>query len=389
MAIDDCGNAATHTVSIVIKDTQGPIFTFDAPFDTICGAHYVIPNTPGSCSNIFTWQRPWASLGNVDDCLPFTVQEQILNAQGSTSNPVQTTINLTNPFNYNANFPFQVFPTAQFPVGVTTIRYTAKDNATPANSSVCEFTVEIEDTQAPVLNCPANQLLASTCADAQIPNYTNLVQISDNCGANITLTQNPLPGTNLDDFFGPAPATGDNDTIFITGTDGYNTTTCFFKMTLQDGDDPIPAQVTLPAIVDSCGMFIVFAPLAFDPCNPEADTIYGTPSAQVGQFLNTDPPSYNLMPGNYVITWVYNDGNGNISTQPQNITVLADIFPPVSICKPDSVNLSAGSWYRAKCLNCRWPTRQWKLRPERLRPHHVQIQNRPGHAGRLADVHLR
>lgn len=339
VATDACGNAATHTVSVVINDTQGPIFTFDPPFDTICGAHYVIPNTPGACSNIFTWQRPWASLGTVDDCLPFTVQEQILNAQGSTSNPVQTTINLTNPFNYNANFPFQVFPTAQFPVGVTTIRYTAKDNVN--NTSVCEFTVEIEDTQAPVLNCPANQTLASTCPDALIPNYTNLVQVSDNCGSNITLSQSPLPGTPLDDIFGAAPITGDNDTIFISGTDGYDTTTCFFIMTLQDGDDPIPALVTLPDIVDSCGMFIVFAPLAFDPCNPEADTIYGTPSTQVGEFLNTDPPSYNLMPGNYVITWVYNDGNGNISTQPQNITVLEDIFPPVSICKPDSVNLDA------------------------------------------------
>jgi len=345
VATDACGNSATHTVSVIIKDTQGPIFVFDPPFDTICGAQYVIPNTPGACSNIFTWQRPWAALSNVDDCLPFTIQEQILNAAGSTSNSVQTTINLTNPFNYNANFPFQIFPTAQFPVGVTRVRYTATDNAVPSNSSVCEFTVEVEDSQAPILNCPANQLLSSTCPDAQIPNYTNLVQITDNCSGNVVLTQNPLPNTTLGSFFGPAPLTGDNDTIFITGTDGYNTSTCFFKLTLQDGDDPIPALVTLPAIVDSCGMFIVFAPLAFDPCNPLADTIYGTPSAQVGEFLNTDPPSYNLMPGNYVITWVYNDGNGNISTQPQNITVLADIFPPVAICKSDSVNLSAGGTF--------------------------------------------
>lgn len=342
LATDACGNTASHTVSVIIKDTQGPIFAFDPPFDTICGAHYVIPNTPGACSNIFTWERPWSLLNNVADCLPFTVQEQILNAQGSTSNPVQTTINLTNPFNYNANFPFQVFPTAQFPVGITTVRYIAKDNANPANSSVCEFTVEVKDTQIPVLNCPANQTLASTCPDAQIPNYTNLVQVTDNCSGNVALTQVPTAGTSLGAFFGPAPLTGDNDTIFITGFDGYNTKTCFFILTLQDGDDPIPAEVTLDPIVDSCGMFIVYAPLAFDPCNPEADTIYGTPSAQVGEFLNTDPPSYNLMPGNYVITWVYNDGNGNISTQPQNITVLHDVFPPVAICKADSVNLSTG-----------------------------------------------
>lgn len=345
VATDACGNTASHTVSVIIKDTQGPVFTFDAPFDTICGAHYVIPNTPGACSNIFTWQRPWSLFSTVDDCLPFGIQEQILNAAGSTSNSVQTAISLTNPFNYNANFPFQVFPTAQFPVGVTRVRYIATDNAMPANSSVCEFSVEVKDTQVPVLTCPPNQILSSTCPDAQIPNYTNLVQVSDNCGGNVTRIQFPSPNTSLSAIFGPLPVTGNSDTIFIRGTDGYNSDTCFFIVTLQDGDDPIPAEVTLPAIVDSCGMFVVFAPLAFDPCNPAADTIYGTPSAQVGVFLNTDPPSYNLMPGNYVITWVYNDGNGNISTQPQNITVLNDIFPPVAICKSDSVNLSAGGTF--------------------------------------------
>jgi hypothetical protein len=340
VAEDACGNISRDTVAVIIRDTQGPTFTFDPPFDTICGANYVFPNTPGSCSNIFTWQRPINALFNVFDCAPFTVKEEILNANGSTMNSVQQTISLTNPYSYTPTFFFQAFPTAQFPVGVTTVRYTATDNSPNSNTSVCEFTVEIVDTQAPVLNCPQPQTLAATCDSAQVPDYTSLVQVLDNCSGNVDLVQSPAAGTFLIDFFGPSPQTGDQDTIFISGTDGYNSTTCFFLLTLQDGDDPIPAVATLPPVVDSCGMFIIEAPFAFDPCNPEADTIYGTPSAPVGQFLNTNPPSYNLMPGNYVITWVYNDGNGNISTQPQNITVLVDNFKPTAICSADSANLS-------------------------------------------------
>ncbi|MEZ4920045.1 MAG: hypothetical protein R2792_13155 [Saprospiraceae bacterium] len=70
-----------------------------------------------------------------------------------------------------------------------------------------------------------------------------------------------------------------------------------------------------------------------DACNPSAPIIYGTLRAP-GTFLPGTPPRYKLLPGNYVITWVYNDGNGNVSSQPQNITVLADTFAPVALCKP-------------------------------------------------------
>ncbi|MEO6757889.1 MAG: hypothetical protein ABIO24_00440, partial [Saprospiraceae bacterium] len=117
---------------------------------------------------------------------------------------------------------------------------------------------------------------------------------------------------------------------------------CTFTVTLADGTAPIPViQPFLPPIVDYCGADTVYAPLALDACNPN-DSIYGTPSTPVGSFLNTYPPSYLLTPGNYVITWSYNDGNGNISTQQQFITLLNDIYPPEAKCKPGfTLNLSA------------------------------------------------
>ncbi len=323
---DECNNVATATVSIVVSDTQAPIFTNG--YDTLCSKAFVLPNTTGACSNLFAWPRPNFLFSHVADCLGFTVSEQI-------SNPtVQSALNLTNPFSYNATLPFQYFPSAQFPVGITTVSYTATD--ANGNKSTCSFTVEIQDTQTPSLTCPPNQTLPSTCPTATVPNYTNSVSVSDNCPGNVALTQSIPPGTTLASIFAPnSPLPGDQFNITITGNDGYNSSTCSFVVTLQDGQAPVPVLATLPDLIDSCGSLIVFAPKALDPCNPLVDTIYGTPSTPVGTFLNTNPPSYQLNPGNYVITWVYNDGNGNISTQPQNITVLNDVFPPVAICVPN------------------------------------------------------
>ncbi|MCC6459240.1 MAG: HYR domain-containing protein [Saprospiraceae bacterium] len=323
---DACGNTSSVSQTINVDDTQAPIF-FNG-YESNCGKTYVFPNTTGSCSNLFTWARPNSFFGHVGDCLDFTITENIDNAT------VSVPVNLTNPFDYNATFSFQVFPTAQFPVGVTTVSYIATDAV--GNSSTCSFTVEVQDVQAPALTCPPNQILAATCPTAQIPNYTNLVQVADNCPGNVAVTQSIAPGTTLGAIFAPnAPAAGNQFSIVITGDEGYNTSTCTFTVTLVDGDAPIPTVAVLPALIDSCGTLVVFAPSATDPCNPNAPTIYGTPSTPVGPFLNTNPPSYQLSPGNYVITWVYNDGNGNISTQPQNITVLVDNFPPVAICVPN------------------------------------------------------
>ncbi|MBK9338585.1 MAG: HYR domain-containing protein [Lewinellaceae bacterium] len=319
---DQCGHTATKTVFVTVKDVHGPAFS--APYTAAnCGKTYVLPNTSGACSNLFAWARPNFLAPDITDCVNFTVSEQISNST------VSAFLNLTNQFNYNTVLPFGIFVTAQFPVDTTTITYLAQDSL--GNQSACTITVIIEDTEAPVLTCPPNQTILATCPTAQVPSYTNQVGVADNCSGNVLLTQTYPAGTTLDSIFA-LPADSSVFTITMIGTDGYNNDTCSFTVMLLDGDAPIPTVDSLPDLIDSCGTLIVFAPTALDPCNPAADTIYATPSTPVGSFLNTNPPSYQLNPGSYVITWAYNDGNGNISNQPQNITVLNDVFPPVAIC---------------------------------------------------------
>jgi gliding motility-associated-like protein len=77
---------------------------------------------------------------------------------------------------------------------------------------------------------------------------------------------------------------------------------------------PAPDTATLPTITGDCHTIISTIPTATDNC---AGTITAT---------TTDPLSYSL-PGTYVIHWTYNDGNGNVSAQNQNVIVNATALP--------------------------------------------------------------
>ncbi len=52
-------------------------------------------------------------------------------------------------------------------------------------------------------------------------------------------------------------------------------------------------------------------------------------------------PEYEFEPGNHVITWIYDDGNGNSSSQLQQINVSNDMIDPVVACQDITVELDA------------------------------------------------
>lgn len=83
---------------------------------------------------------------------------------------------------------------------------------------------------------------------------------------------------------------------------------------IEDKTTPIPNIANLPSITGNCKTIITTIPTATDNC---AGNITGTTS---------DPLQYSL-PGNYIIHWKYDDGNGNISTQNQNVTIVSEPLP--------------------------------------------------------------
>ncbi|MFB9075865.1 T9SS type A sorting domain-containing protein [Flavobacterium procerum] len=100
-------------------------------------------------------------------------------------------------------------------------------------------------------------------------------------------------------------------TATITDANGCFTTQTVTIITTPDVTAPVPTVAVLPEITDYCGVLAsqIAIPTAIDNC---VGTINGT---------TTDPLTYNT-PGTYTITWKYDDGNGNTTTQLQTVKVL-------------------------------------------------------------------
>jgi gliding motility-associated-like protein len=89
-----------------------------------------------------------------------------------------------------------------------------------------------------------------------------------------------------------------------------------FTVNVVVGDNiaPVPNIATLADITGDCHTAITTAPTATDNC------------AGIVTATTTDPLSYSI-PGNYIIHWTYNDGNGNTATQNQNVIVTSPALP--------------------------------------------------------------
>lgn len=336
-ASDGCGRTSTKVVNIVVTDNQPPVFSGNygpAPALYHCGKVFTLPNTTNNCDQLFQWTRP--QVNEITDCGLINITEAINNQS------VQSFINLISPYNTN---PHSVV-TAQFPVGETTVTYTATQGA---NVSTCSFIVKIVDTQAPIITCPSNTNLnisTGCAAAATVPTYLP-VTISDNCINNVLVSQTPASGALVSSVVPVVP--GNSFTVTLKATDSQPnnlmSAPCSFTVTLIDAQAPQPVINSLPDIVSNCTKDTVFAPAATDCNGINIVTIYGTPSVQVMMILPPlvpgGPPRYVLNPGTYVITWSYTDPQNNTTTQPQNVFITVDNTPPVAIAQALTLNLSA------------------------------------------------
>jgi gliding motility-associated-like protein len=100
---------------------------------------------------------------------------------------------------------------------------------------------------------------------------------------------------------------GEN-TVTITATDvNGNEGTCVAIVTVEDNVAPVPDDIHLPLLADYC-MVELPVNTATDNC---AGELIGVPNVI---FPITEP-------GTVLVTWTYDDGNGNISTQTQYVTI--------------------------------------------------------------------
>jgi hypothetical protein len=337
-ATDNAGNLITQSFVVTVEDKQNPVFTF-------LPASIVKSADPDKCSAIFTWPTPVAT----DNCGTANVQQIAGPVSGS-----------------------------EFPIGQTTIMFRATDSY--GNTTEQSFTVTVNDTQAPLVILPYETL--SVNADqgecGAVVNWLT-ASVSDNCpGASVAQTSGPTSGSYLPtgntivtytatdangltssasitisvlDVEAPvapslepltaecsltvgAPVASDNCDGDIQGetnaplqysaqgtfqiewrfTDSKgNSSLTVQTVIIKDETAPVPDQTVLPIIVEECAARLS-APTATDNCK---GLITGT---------TLSPVDYTVQ-GTYTINWIFNDGNGNVSTQTQTL-IVEDVTPP-------------------------------------------------------------
>lgn len=203
IAEDDCGNMASASADIIITDDNMPPVFINCPDDLSVGV-------------------------DVDECAAFVIY----------STPVAQDCNGVASVVLTSGIPSG----QNFPLGTTTIVFTATDNC--GNESTCTFDITVVDTDDPNIFCPSNDVVVcadlGTCAwisDASIsptlaiencPNYTITYEIS---GATTASGNNDATGETLN--LGTSVIT-----YTILDANGNPEGTCSFNVIVEDCEAP-------------------------------------------------------------------------------------------------------------------------------------------------------
>ncbi len=195
-----CTSHVTATGTIVVNnDTTNPVITS-------CPASTTLNNDPGQC------YASWSFAATAtDNCGTPTITYSVGGAP------------ITSPHN--------------FPVGTTTVTVTAADNS--GNTATCNFTVTVQDNEAPVVICQDITIGLGTGNQIFITPADITGTLSDNCAgiASMTLSQNLFTCAHI----------GEN-TVTLTVTDASgNTTSCDAVVTITEAIDASGASVSISA----------------------------------------------------------------------------------------------------------------------------------------------
>ena len=280
-ATDPAGNTATCTFNVIVVDEIDPSIS-GCPVADI----NVIAN--GSCEAVASWTAPIAT----DNCGLVTL--------ASTHSPGDT-----------------------FPIGTTTVIYTATDES--GNISTCSFDVNVSDDSDPIISgCPSADILAVADGSCQATvNWTAPV-VSDNCTIASWISSH-----NPGDIF-------DKGTTLVTytATDGAgNISTCTFNIIVTDETGPVfsgcpvtDITVTTNALCQGTASWV--APSVTDNCGPVTATSNYSP----GNVFSL---------GTTVVIYTAEDAAGNVSTCQFNVVVQDNADPEILDCPSADIIASA------------------------------------------------
>ncbi len=299
----DVANNISAICSFTVTVTDNEI-----PAISGCPVNLTQSNDAGLCSAVVTWIEPTAT----DNCTP-------------SANLVWTKSHT---------------PGSTFPVGTTTVTYTARDAANNI-SLICSFTVAVTDNEIPVISgCPVNITQSNDAGLCSAVVTWIEPTATDNCtpSASLVWTKSHTPGSTF-----PVGTT----TIVYIAQDAANNISliCSFTVTVTDNQNPTisgPGDVTVFADLGQCYATAVAlgTPITTDNCG-------------IASVTNNAPVQFPV--GETTVIWTVTDLGGLTATSSQTVTVI-DNQPPTIICPATiTVNSNAGLPY-ATGVNLGTPT---------------------------------
>ncbi len=297
--------------------------------------YYVIDCHSGNVITSGTW------IADGSACQTVTVTPPSTNLNG-TSSWAGTGITVT------TNWGAAVFDPGVAGAGTHTITYTWDNGAGCSGTATNNITVQ--DAIPPTLTCPGNITVGNDAGNCSAVVNTPNPTLTDNCTA-LTLTWAMTGATT-----GTSPATGINNlgsqtfnvgttTVTYTATDGANTVTCSFTVTVNDTENPVIScsgfAATFPADAGQCYFTL---PGALSPVsmtdNCSAALTYAITGATTGSGAGNVPLGTQLNVGTNTITFTATDPAGNTASCTETITVI-DSEAPSAACQNITVNLDA------------------------------------------------
>ncbi len=242
-ATDAAGNTAECSFNVTVKDDEDP------SIETV--ENITVSNDAGMCSAVVNYTTPEAT----DNC-------------GIES------IEITEGME----------PGSEFPSGVTTITYIATD--TNGNTATSTFTVTVNDTEAPIIECPENvEITVEIGTTSTIGNYADVVA-TDNCEVTVEMTAGLASGEEF-----PLGVT----TVTYTATDGAgNTTECNFTVTVVEEDLPAPPSPPSATITAQATCANPTATITVETMEGLTYSIDGENYQESGVFSDLGPDTYEI-----------------------------------------------------------------------------------------------
>ena len=267
---DSSGNFQTCTSSVTVIDSIAPVITS-------CPSDIQIPTSTGECQALVTWVAPTGS----DNCSSVSLTASHL-------------------------------PGTTFPIGATTVTYTAEDAS--GNKSTCSFLVSVVDTEKPNIACRDISLYLDASGQANLAVEDLDAGSSDNCElVSLSLSRTAFSCNEAG-----------IQTVWLVGEDASgNKDSCSAQVTVRDTLAPILTCKNMSVYLDAAGQVSLspqdLVESVSDPC--------GIASLSVSQ---TNFSCEDMGTQSVVLTAV--DAQGNVGTCQAQVSI-QDTIAPVVLCR--------------------------------------------------------